>query len=78
MARTQKTSKKAKSKMKQVQSLYYHSKKSADEGRLMNLVNAFSALKKNRGHKPKGIILNLLIHTLERNLSREELRLKTA
>lgn len=58
-------------KMKHVQSLYYHEKRSEAEGKFMTLVNRYSALEKNQGHKPKGIILNFMINKLQRALARE-------
>lgn len=74
MARTRKTSKATKKKMRHVQSLYYHEKKSEAEGKFLRLVNRFSALEKNQGHKPKGIILNFMIRQLERALLRDAKR----
>lgn len=75
MARTQKPNNKTKpEKMRHVQSLYYHEKNSDAEGKFLTLVNRFSALEKNQGHKPKGIILNFMIRKLERALAREARR----
>lgn len=79
MARTQKKHKKLKKKMKHIQSLYYHEKKSEAEGKFLRLVNRYSALEKNQGHKPKGIMLNFMIRQLEKALSRESRKIaKTA
>ena len=57
--------------MRHIQSLYYHEKKSEAEGKFLTLVNRYSALEKNQGNKPKGIMLNFMIKQLEKELARE-------